>query len=274
MYNASLNKKCLRLQRLLKKLGSAVIAFSGGVDSSVVAKFAYDCLGRNVLAVTGSSPTYTGLELRQAKKIARQIGIEHRVIETNEFKDKNFIRNTRLRCYWCKRALFVRLRLAAKKMNIEHILDGTNYSDRFDDRPGMRANKEFGVISPLYICKLSKQDVQGIAKEFGLYSWRKPQSACLASRIPRGQLISRARLSRIERAEDILHNVLGENTLLRARDHEELLRIELGKERWTELKKSDITNMIKRLKSLGYRYVTIDLEGYIPAGVRERRDPF
>ncbi|MDD4664123.1 MAG: ATP-dependent sacrificial sulfur transferase LarE, partial [Caldisericia bacterium] len=264
MHNASVNKKCQRLKKLLKRLGSVVVAFSGGVDSSVMAKFAHDCLGKNALAVTAASPTYTASELLQSKRIARQIDIAHQVIKTTEFKDKRFLRNTRQRCYWCKRELFRRLRHIAQARGITHVIDGTNYSDRFDQRPGTRAAQECGVISPLYLCKITKRDIHTLAGALGFSSWIKPQGACLASRIPHGEPIMLARLERIERAERILRAFLGKNTLVRARDHNTLVRIEVAKERWTELKKSDITNMIKKLKKIGFRYVTIDLEGYIP----------
>lgn len=263
-----LKKKYQRLKRKLNNLGSVVIAFSGGLDSAVLAKVAFDCLGGNALVVTAKSPTYKDVELKEAKRTAKIIGIKHIVINTREFKNKKFISNPKNRCYWCKRELFRRLEAIRRKYRIKYILDGTNYDDRLDNRPGFTANKEFKVVSPLYECKFGKQDLKGLAKELNFSSLIKPQSACLASRIPLGEPITMERLKRIEFAEIILRDFFGKAPLLRARDHKDILRIETENKAWTELTKIDINRLIKRLKDLGYKYITLDLEGYIPAGLR------
>ncbi|MDP2923476.1 MAG: ATP-dependent sacrificial sulfur transferase LarE [Candidatus Omnitrophota bacterium] len=264
----SLEKKYLRLKKLLTKLGSAVIAFSGGLDSGLLTKVAFDCLGKNIIAVTAFSPTYPSSELKFAKKIAKEIGARHIVIHTQEFKDRNFLNNTKHRCYWCKRELFSRLKEISRKFRIKYILDGTNYDDRKDVRPGLAANKEFSVISPLYKCRFTKQDVKKLTAFLAPSLCNKPSGTCLSSRIPFGEKITQKRLKKIEAAERILKNFLGENILLRARDHNDILRIEVENKGWTRLKKSDINKLIIRLKKCGYKYITLDLEGYVPAGLR------
>jgi uncharacterized protein len=265
----SLNNKYIKLQKCLNKLGSGIIAFSGGLDSTVLTRIAYDCLGKKAIAVTANSPTYTHSDLKEARKIAKRIGIKHLVVHTNEFKNKHFTRNFRNRCYWCKKELFSRLKTIAVHNSIKYILDGTNYSDKFDKRPGLRANKEFGVISPFYTCRFSKKDIRNLAKILGFPFWDKPQGTCLSSRVPFGEEISLKRLKRVEKAENILKDFFGKRALIRARDHRDILRIELENKVWTKLKKSDINKPIRKLKRLGYKYITIDAEGYIPAGLRK-----
>jgi uncharacterized protein len=260
--------KYKKLKNFLNKLDSAVIAFSGGLDSGLLTKVAFDCLGKRVIAVTATSPTYTLSDVGYAKKAARNIGVRHMVIKTKEFHDKNFIKNSRERCYFCKKELFFRLKTIARAHKLSYILDGSNYDDRHDARPGLQANREFGVVSPLYECGFSKKDISVLALKLGLFFWNKPQAACLSSRIPFGERITVARIKKIQKAEAALKNFFGENTLLRARDHNEIVRIELKKENWTKLNNSDINKIIKKLKAIGYTYVTLDLEGYIPAGLR------
>ncbi|MBU2102164.1 MAG: ATP-dependent sacrificial sulfur transferase LarE [Candidatus Omnitrophica bacterium] len=263
-----LEKKYKELKGLLSKSGSGVIAFSGGLDSGFLSKVAVDCLGKKVLAVTACSPTYTRTECASAMRIARDIGIRHEIIQTYEFNNKNFRKNTLERCYWCKRELFLQLKKIAHREGLRYVLDGTNHSDRLDIRPGSRAARSLGVISPLADCRLIKEDVRLLARKLGLTFWNKPSGTCLSSRVPFGEPITRARLMRIARAEDILSEFFGNETLLRARDHGDIVRIEIGKEHWTKLQNSAIYKIITRLKKLGYRYVTLDLEGYIPAGLR------
>lgn len=260
--------KYKKLKNFLNKLDSAAIAFSGGLDSGLLTKVAFDCLGEKVIAVTASSPTYTLNDLRQAKKAAHAIGVKHIVVKTKEFHDINFIENSRQRCYFCKKELFSQLRSVAATHKLSCILDGVNRDDGNDDRPGLVANKEFGIISPLYECGFSKKDIGSLAKTLGLSFWNKPQEACLSSRIPFGERITLARIKKIQKAEETLKDFFGENTLVRARDHNDIVRIELKKESWTKLKNSDINKIIKKLKAAGYTYVTLDLEGYIPAGLR------
>ncbi|MEI8348604.1 MAG: ATP-dependent sacrificial sulfur transferase LarE [Candidatus Omnitrophota bacterium] len=266
----SLTKKYTKLKKTLKGLGSGIIAFSGGLDSGLLAKVARDCLGAEVIAVTACSPTYPAGDLRKAKIIAREIGIRHLVVKTDEFKDKNFTANSRNRCYWCKKKLFSKLRTLTSRYGSTYIMDGTNFDDRRDHRPGLIANKEYSVKSPLYECGFTKKDVRNLAKLLKLSFWNQPSQSCLSSRIPFGQAITLSRIERIGQAERILRNFFGNDILLRARDHNELVRIELEKKGWTQLVKSDINRLLKGLKKTGYTYITFDLEGYIPAGLRRQ----
>jgi uncharacterized protein len=262
------SKKYKRLKDFIAECYSAVIAFSGGLDSGLLAKVAFDVLGKNVLAVTAKSPTYPKSELIKAKATASYIGIRHRVIYTAEFKDERFLRNWRDRCYWCKRELFCKLQAIASKAKLAYIFDGTNYDDRNDVRPGLKAKEEFGVVSPLYECKFTKSEIRELAKKLALPFWNSPSGTCLSSRIPFGEKITPGRISRVEKAESILQDFLKTDCLIRARDHNDILRIEIDNREWTKLTKSDITNVVRRLKQLGYRYITLDCEGYIPAGKR------
>lgn len=260
--------KIKKLKDYLVKLDSAIIAFSGGVDSSTLAKVAFDVLGEGVVAVTAISPTYSCKELNEARKIAKKIGIKHIAVNTNEFNDKRFLRNQKDRCYWCKKELFSRLDSLKRKFKFRYVVDGSNYSDKFDHRPGFKANKEFKVISPFYDLKFTKTDVRSLARQLGLGFWNKPNQACFASRIPFNSRITVRRLKKVKKAERILQSFFGKNILLRGRDHGEILRIEIAKQEWTKLQKSDINTLARRLKKTGYKYITFDLEGYIPAGKR------
>ncbi len=263
-----LKEKYKDLKSVLSDIGSAVLAMSGGLDSGLLAKVAYEVLGKSALAVTAHSPTYPSWENQDSIKIANEIGIEHVVINTDEFKQDEFIRNDRDRCYWCKRELFLRLKEIADKKGYKHVLDGTNLDDKSDVRPGLRANEEFRVRSPLYECKIGRQDIKDLARSLGLSFWNKPSGTCLSSRIPFGQKISLGLIEKVAQAEMVLRDFFGPQELFRARDHGDLLRIEVANWEWTKAAKSDITKIVKKLKDIGYKYVTLDLEGYIPAGKR------
>ncbi|MDD4954448.1 MAG: ATP-dependent sacrificial sulfur transferase LarE [Candidatus Omnitrophica bacterium] len=262
----ALNKKYTALQKKIAALKSAVVAFSGGTDSSVLAKIAFDCLGKKAVAVTAKSATYALNDLKEAKKTAKLIGVRHVIIKTSESKNKNFTNNPLNRCYWCKRELFTRLRKIADKYRIKNILDGTNGSDGFDVRPGFKANKEFNVISPFLERGITKAEIKMLAKKLNIPI--KAPNACLASRIPFNEKIIPGKLARIEKAEAILKSYLGDGNLIRCRDHNDILRIEIENKQWTKLLNSGINNLIKKLKKSGYKYITLDLEGYIPAGLR------
>ncbi|MFA5007988.1 MAG: ATP-dependent sacrificial sulfur transferase LarE [Candidatus Omnitrophota bacterium] len=261
-----LQKKYLKLKRRLNSLGSAVIAFSGGTDSSILAKVAFDCLGKKSIAVTAKSATYALKDLKEATKTAKLIGIRHVIIKTSESKNKKFINNPLNRCYWCKRELFIKLRALADKYKIRNILDGTNCDDCLDIRPGFAANKEFSIISPFLECGLTKNDIKELAKKLQIRI--KPPNACLASRISFNDKITSLKLKKIEKAENILNKYFTNTDILRARDHENILRIEIENKEWTKLRNSGINNLVKKLKKIGYKYITLDLEGYIPAGLR------
>jgi len=255
----SLAKKMEHLKSIITGCESAVIAFSGGVDSSLVCAVAHEVLGERVVAVTAVSHTYPPGEIDVAKEVAKRIGIKHMIIETGELDDPRFIANPIDRCYFCKGELLGKLDDVRKKFGFKKILDGTNHDDLSDFRPGYRALEELGVISPLALAGISKEEVRQLAAEYSLPNFDKPANPCLASRIPFGCKITQESLERIAKAEGFIHS-LGFR-VVRVRDHGDLASIEVAK---SELEKAfRLKNeMEKNLMRLGYRFVTLDLEGY------------
>ena len=181
--------KYARLKQLIKQLGSVVIAFSAGVDSTLLLKVAHDVLGDKAVAITAVSPTYPANELEEAKQLASQIGARFMLVKTNEFKDENFLSNTPDRCFFCKTELFSLLKHKADKLHIKHVAYGANADDLKDFRPGMKAARQAHAIAPLLEANLTKDEIREISRELGLKTWNKPSYACLASRIPYGTSI-------------------------------------------------------------------------------------
>nr|MBU1328230.1 ATP-dependent sacrificial sulfur transferase LarE [Candidatus Omnitrophota bacterium] len=257
------------LKEILKKMGRVVVAFSGGVDSSFLLKMAKDTLqDGNVLAVTAVSETYTGAELKQAKRFAKKLGVRHKIIFTNELKNKNFTKNPINRCYYCKKELFSKLAKIAKKLDFDCVLDASNMDDRKDYRPGSRAKKEFKVRSPLIEASFSKHDIRSYSTKLKLETAMLPSMACLASRFPYGEKINKKVLIKIEAAEDFIKK-LGASQV-RVRCHNNIARIEVEKEdikRFVNKKFCD--KITKRLKQLGFKYITLDLEGYRTGSLNE-----
>ena len=242
-------------------MGSALIAFSGGVDSTFLLKAAKDTLGKKVVAATAKSQIFPFGELKAAKEIAKDFGVEHIVVETQQLCRKKFKDNSSERCYFCKKELFFKFKRLAKEKGLKHLLDASNYDDLSDFRPGKRAAREFSVRSPLEEAGFSKEDVRKAARKLGLGVWNKPSDACLATRIPYGVKISEERLKRIEKAEGYLRDLGLKN--VRVRDHEPIARIEVSPEGiWLLSKSNTRRKVVKKLKGLGYTYVTLDMEGY------------
>lgn len=237
-----------------------MVAFSGGVDSTFLLKAASLALPKNrILAVTASSATYPRQELLFSKKIARALGVRHRVIKTQELKNSRFTANPLNRCYFCKKELFSRLKRIAKKSGLNFILDASNISDKKDFRPGNKAKYEFRVRSPLVEAGFTKEDIRRMSRKLGLATWKKPSLACLASRVPYGRRINPAILKRIEKGEEFLRRMGFKQ--VRLRHYQDLCRIELaGKELSRAIKAGDL--IVEKLKGLGYNYITLDLEGY------------
>ncbi|MGC8817271.1 MAG: ATP-dependent sacrificial sulfur transferase LarE [Candidatus Hadarchaeum sp.] len=258
-----LEKKLQALKSAIAARGSAVIAFSGGVDSSLVCAVSHEVLGGRAVAVTAVSPTYPPGELESARKLAESIGIRQMVIKTEELKNPDFYSNPPERCYHCKRELLERLEEIRRNLVFDCIFDGTNRDDHRDFRPGLRALTEFGVISPLAEAGLTKNEVRELASKYGLPNAEKPASPCLASRIPFGQKITKTKLQRIARAEEFIRS-LGFN-VVRVRDHEGLARVEVGKEELPRAMRLE-GKIVSTLQGLGYDEVILDRRGYRTGG--------
>lgn len=264
----SLNEKFGRLKKNIENMGPFVLAYSGGVDSAFLLKVAYDILGKKVLAVTAKSETYPEAELREAKAVVKTIGARHKVIKTEELNNQDFMSNPPDRCYYCKKELFAKLARIAKAENIKWICDGTNKDDLKDIRPGRLAAKEFGVQSPLLDAKLTKEDIRALSRKLKLSTWDKSSMACLSSRIPFGEKITKENLVKIEEAEKFI-SILGFRSF-RVRAHGNLARIEVETPDIPGFAEKKVrVKIIGKLKSLGFIYVTMDLQGYRPGSMNE-----
>jgi pyridinium-3,5-biscarboxylic acid mononucleotide sulfurtransferase len=239
-----------------------VVALSGGVDSAVVALAAKKALGKNAVAITADYKTLSGEELATARQVAKEIGIDHRVIEYDELENPKFVKNDWMRCYHCRTELGKHLADEAKKADVALIVDGTNADDLTDYRPGIRALRENGVRSPMVELGISKAEIREIAKNFRLSIYDKPSNACLASRIPTGIEVTYGKLLRIERAETIVKTIFGVRQV-RVRDHGELARIEVGKDELQRMFDVDKLGLLDRkLKQVGFKFVSVDAAGY------------
>lgn len=257
----TLSDKLFKMRSLLKDMQSVLVAFSGGIDSTLVLKVAYDALGSQAIGVTAVSPTFPEIELEAARRVIAQIGARHAILETNQLESKDFVRNDASRCYHCKADLYQALGQLQRELRFHAIVDGTNLDDLSDDRPGIAAARKWGVRSPLVEAELSKAEIRTLARELGLSNWDKPAAACLSSRIPRGVTITREKLARIEQAEALLFHEGFKQ--FRVRDHGEIARIELDDEGLSQmLDQESRIRVTTKLKELGFRFVTVDLEGY------------
>jgi uncharacterized protein len=260
-------EKLSRLQRLLMEMEHIAVAYSGGVDSTFVLKVAADCLPAGKLAaLTAVSPSLPDSELQEAKQIARQLGVKHVLIDSHEIENPGYLKNSPNRCFFCKSEVYDLFLAYAREQDYRWLVDGTNADDVGDHRPGRQAARARGVRSPLQEVGLNKAEIRQLAREMGLPNWDKPAAACLASRIPYGTRIDVALLAQVERAEDALKRLgFGQ---LRVRHHGDIARLELepeALERALALRE----RIAQELKALGYRYITLDLEGFRSGSLNE-----
>lgn len=262
----ALQSKLHRLRGLLSDMESVLVAYSGGIDSTVVLKIAHEQLGDRALGITAVSPTFPEVELVAATQVAKEIGARHEIVQTDQLDVPAFVQNDSSRCFHCKTDLYQLMGTLRETRASRWITDGTNLDDLGDDRPGITAARQLGVRSPLVEADLSKSEIRALAKALGLSNWDKPAAACLSSRIPRGIPITIEKLRRVEQAEEIL---LAEGFRhVRVRDHGEIARIEVSESdfaRFNEPKRRE--RLSARLREIGFRFVCVDLEGYRPGGV-------
>lgn len=251
-----------KLIAYLSQLPDCLVAFSGGVDSAVVAKAAHVALGARAIAVTGVSASLASGELEAARRIAAAIGIRHEIINTDELSDPGYLANAPSRCFYCKTELYSQMQALAARLGFTQLANGTNVDDLGDFRPGLQAADAQQVLSPLVECGINKQGVRLLAHEWGLEVWDKPASPCLSSRVVYGLEITPERLARIDAAEALLKQ-LGFSSLRVRCHYDELARLEVAPEEIAKFADDTLrTTIAAKLRELGFRYVTIDLEGF------------
>jgi uncharacterized protein len=260
--SAVLEAKRDRLLELLASYGSCAVAFSGGLDSTVVAQAAKTALGDRAVAVTGVSASLAGGELDECIALAKQIGIRHEVLQTDELSIPGYQENNGNRCYFCKSELFLKVEQVAEQLGVKVVCDGTNLDDRGDHRPGMKAARERQVKSPLAECEFTKAEIRELAAVWELPVWDKPATPCLSSRIAYGETVTPERLAMIGAAESFLREHGFQP--LRVRYHKgDIARIEVAADALPRLLAADFREeVISKLKSLGFKFVSVDLEGF------------
>ncbi|MBD2069116.1 ATP-dependent sacrificial sulfur transferase LarE [Leptolyngbya sp. FACHB-671] len=256
-----LTEKLEQLKALFTEMGQALVAYSGGIDSTLVAKIAFDVLGDRALAITAESPSLLPEDLEDARIQAAEIGIAHQVVQTHEMDNPNYTSNPVNRCYFCKSELHDTLKPLALKWGYPYVVDGVNADDLSDYRPGIQAAKERGARSPLAEVGVTKAEVRELSRLLGLPWWDKPAQPCLSSRFPYGEEITVGKLQRVGRSERYLRNLGWQN--LRVRSEADTARIELLPDQIKDfVLKTDLPTLVSAFQSYGFLYVTLDLEGY------------
>jgi pyridinium-3,5-biscarboxylic acid mononucleotide sulfurtransferase len=258
----ALKEKKQRLVGILEACEALAVAFSGGVDSTFLLAVAKDVLGEHVLAITATSAIHPRAESLAAAEIARSLGVAHRMVSSREMDLPEFVANPSNRCYVCKRHVMAEVVRIAAEMGISHVAHGVNVDDLSDFRPGLKAAEEMGVLAPLVEAGLTKAEIRTLSRRMGLATWNKPSMACLASRIPYGTAITPENLRMVEEAEVFLHGLgFGD---CRVRHHGALARIELSRRDLKKVLTEPVrTAIVRRMHAIGFRYVTMDLEGYV-----------
>ncbi|MEG0856677.1 MAG: ATP-dependent sacrificial sulfur transferase LarE [Terrisporobacter sp.] len=258
---AILENKLENLKKHISDMEKVVIAYSGGVDSNFLLKVAKDTLGDNVLAVTICAMMHSKREIEEAKQYAKYYGVNHIIHEIDKIDLKEFTDNGPLRCYYCKKFIFSTIKEIASEHNIKYILDGTNLSDLDDYRPGLKALEEINVVSPLKNSKLTKEEIRILSKELNVDTYNKPSFSCLATRIPVNNKITEEKLRMIEEGENFLQD--NNFNQYRVRLHDDIVRIEVEKKEINKFFDKEMINKINvKFKEIGFKYVTLDLEGY------------
>ncbi len=255
-------EKYAKLKDFVAQYPSALVAYSGGIDSTLVAHVAQSVLKEKATAVTANSPSLFPMDLEDAKEQAKTIGIRHIIIETHELEDHRYTSNPPDRCYFCKSELYDKLIPLAEELNCAVILDGLNSDDLKDYRPGIKAAKERSVVSPLAAVGISKMEVRQISQMLELPWWNKPAQPCLSSRFPYGETITPAKLQRVGQAEYILRQLLPPNTEFRIRSMGDCARIEIPPRLFPLLLNQDLTALTQALRQLGFTNISLDLEGF------------
>jgi pyridinium-3,5-biscarboxylic acid mononucleotide sulfurtransferase len=262
-----MSDKASALRGALSSMGTVVVAYSGGVDSAYLACIAHETLGDGALAVTADSPSYPQHHREMALQIAEQFGLRHRIVQTHELERPDYRANPPNRCYFCKHELFSHLTTIAAELGAV-VVDGNNADDRGDYRPGRQAAREFGVRSPLDEVGLGKDEIRALSRQAGLPTWDEPASACLSSRIPYQSEVTDEKLRMIEAAEEVLR-ALGFR-VCRVRHHDDLARVEVGRDELARAVLPEVAlSIVRELKRIGYRYVTVDLQGYRTGSLNE-----